>query len=149
MSGSAAATKCAAGTLRRASRSVSRAYDAWLAPTGLSATQFSLLRAIERHGAPMRLAALAEELVFERTSLYRALQPLERDGLVSLKGAGGRAKVVSLSSKGARRIAQALPLWNAAQEEFLERFGRAAWNEVSAQLVGIAELARGMPAGNG
>lgn len=97
----------------------------------------------------MRLAALAEELVFERTSLYRALQPLERDGLVSLKGAGGRAKVVSLSSKGARRIAQALPLWNAAQEEFLERFGRAAWNEMSAQLVGIAELARGMPAGNG
>ena len=96
----------------------------------------------------MRLAELADELVFERTSLYRARQPLERDGLVSLKGVGGRAKAVSLSTKGARRIAQALPLWTAAQEEFLERFGRAAWNELAGRLVEIADIARVMPVGS-
>jgi DNA-binding MarR family transcriptional regulator len=145
-SSSAAASKCAAGTLRRATRSIARVYDARLAPAGLTTTQFSLLRAIECHEGPVRLAALADELVFERTSLYRTLEPLERDGLVVVTNAEPRAKQVALTSKGARRVNKALPLWEAAQEEFVGRFGRAAWNELAAQLVDIVDIARAMPA---
>lgn len=36
--------------VRRASRAVTHLYDLVLAPTGLKATQFVLLRAIEQHG---------------------------------------------------------------------------------------------------
>jgi DNA-binding MarR family transcriptional regulator len=141
---SAAVSKCAAGTLRRATRSIARVYDARLAEAGLTATQFSLLRAIEGHDGPVRLARLADELVFERTSLYRALDPLERDGLVVVTHAEPRAKQVTLTAKGARRIAKALPLWMAAQEEFVDRFGRSVWNDLAGQLVDIVDIARSM-----
>jgi len=139
-----AVTKCAAGTLRRATRSIARIYDARLAPAGLTNTQFSILRAIERRDGPVRLPELAEELVFERTSLYRNLVPLERDGLIALSRAGSKAKQVALTPKGVRRIAKALPLWTAAQEEFIDRLGRGVWNDVAAQLVEIADIARTM-----
>jgi DNA-binding MarR family transcriptional regulator len=143
---SPALSKCAAGTLRRATRSIARVYDARLAAAGLTTTQFSLLRAIECHEGPVRLAELADELVFERTSLYRTLAPLERDGLVAVTNAERRAKQVALTAKGARRVNKALPLWEAAQEEFVGRFGRAAWNDLAAQLVEIVAIARAMPA---
>lgn len=142
----AAVSKCAAGTLRRATRSIARVYDARLAPAGLTNTQFSILRAIERRDDPVKLSELADELVFERTSLYRTLEPLARDGLVQLSSAGPRLKQVALTAKGARRIAKALPLWRTAQEEFVERLGRAAWNDVSATLLEIVEIGRAMPA---
>lgn len=143
---SGAASKCAAGTLRRATRSIARVYDARLAGAGLTTTQFSLLRAIDRRDGPVRLAELADELVFERTSLYRTIEPLVRDGLVVVTNAEPRAKQVALTAKGARRVEKALPLWTAAQKEFLERFGRAAWNALAAQLVEIVDIARDIPA---
>lgn len=141
---SATAT-CAAGTLRRATRSIARAYDRRLAAAGLTTTQFSILRAIERRDAPVALSELADEQVFERTSLYRALEPLERDGLVSITPGRGRAKYVALTAKGGKQIARALPHWNAAQQAFVARFGRSAWLTLSAQLVEIADIARAMP----
>ena len=146
MRDTSAVAKCAAGTLRRATRSIARVYDARLAQAGLTNTQFSILRAIEARDGPARLAELADELVFERTSLYRILAPLARDGLVRVTDAGPRAKQVALTPKGVRRIAKALPLWTAAQEEFVERFGRGSWNDVAARLVDIVEIARTMPA---
>jgi DNA-binding MarR family transcriptional regulator len=141
-----AASKCAAGTLRRATRSIARVYDARLAPAGLTNTQFSILRAIEQRDEPISLPELADKLVFERTSLYRSLEPLARDGLVQLSTVGPRTKQVALTAKGARRVAKALPLWSAAQEEFVERFGRAAWNDVVARLTEIVDIGRAMPA---
>src|SRR6185437_11279392 len=99
-----AASICAAGTLRRATRSVARLYDSHLALAGLTTTQFSLLVALERRSKPTPLSELAAEQVFERTSLYRALTPLEREGLIAFGAGRGRQKVVSLTAKGSRRI---------------------------------------------
>lgn len=141
----AATSKCAAGTLRRATRSITRVYDNRLANVGLTTTQFSILRALEKSGAQVALTELADELVFERTSLYRALEPLEREGLIAITAGAGRAKLAALTPKGVRRIAQALPHWTAAQEAFLAQFGRSAWNTLAAQLVDIVDIARTMP----
>ncbi len=140
----AASTKCAAGTLRRAARSVARLYDNRLAPAGLTNTQFSILRALERHDQPAALSRLAEELVFERTSLYRALEPLHRDGLVTIAktGGGGRTKEVALTRRGRTRITKALPHWRNAQEAFLEQFGRSAWSTLATSLGEIVDAAR-------
>ena len=140
----AATVACAAGTLRRASRAVSRVYDGWLAATGVTTTQFSLLSALARHRAPVALTALAEEQVLERTSLYRALNPLSREGLVRLIGQEGRrAKEVELTASGRRKVARALPRWQRAQDQFLRHVGEAAWRRLSAQLAGIARSGRG------
>lgn len=136
---------CAAGTLRRAARSITRAYDQRLAPAGLTTTQFSILRALERHDAPVPLSVLGQELVFERTSLYRALEPLCRADLVALVPGPGRVKQVSLTSKGVRRIARAMPLWLAAQQAFVARFGRAGWSRLAAQLVAVVGVAQTIP----
>jgi DNA-binding MarR family transcriptional regulator len=138
-----ASTQCAAGTLRRATRSVARFYDNRLAAAGLTNTQFSILRAIERYEEPVALSQLARELVFERTSLYRALEPLRRDGLVTISaGSTGRAKQAALTRRGQTRIAKALPHWQEAQDAFLDQFGRAAWNTLAANLVEIVDAAR-------
>ncbi len=139
-----AVTTCVAGTLRRASRSIARVYDARLSTIGLTTTQFSILRAIDKHDAPMPLSQLARDLVFERTSLYRALAPLERDGLVTLSVGARRAKHATLTTMGARRVKQATPLWLEAQEEFLAHFGKAAWNGLSAQLIEVLDVGTSM-----
>jgi DNA-binding MarR family transcriptional regulator len=140
-----AADQCAAGTLRRAARSIARVYDRQLASVGLTTTQFSILRTLRRHGTPVPLSALAEELVFERTSLYRALEPMRRDGLVDVSPGLGRAKQVALTPGGVRRIAKATPRWAHAQETFVARFGRAEWSRLAGQLVDIVGIARAMP----
>jgi DNA-binding MarR family transcriptional regulator len=140
-----ATAQCAAGTLRRAARSITRVYDSRLAPSGMTTTQFSIVRALEKHGGPVALSELAEELVFERTSLYRALEPLRRDGLIAFTPGRGRVKRVGLTARGVRRIAQAEPYWTAAQEAFLAKFGPGAWNTFAAQLVAIVDIARRIP----
>src|SRR5581483_8676479 len=140
-----ATAKCAAGTLRRATRSITRVYDNRLARAGLTTTQFSILRAIDKHGKPVALSELADELVFERTSLYRALVPLGREGLIAITAGRGRVKRVELTPRGARRVAEAEPHWAAAQEAFLAKFGRSAWNTLAAQLVEIVDIARSLP----
>lgn len=138
-----ASSKCAAGTLRRASRSVARLYDSRLARAGLTNTQFSILRALERHEQPVALSHLAQELVFERTSLYRALEPLRREQLITIAaGSTGRAKEAALTRRGRARIAKALPFWQEAQDAFLEQFGRSAWSMLVANLDEIVDAAR-------
>ena len=134
---------CAAGTLRRATRSVARLYDSRLARAGLTSTQFSILRALERHEQPVALSRLAHELVFERTSLYRALEPLRREGLITIDaGSGGRSKETALTRRGHIRIGKALPHWQEAQDAFLAQFGRSAWSTLAGNLVEIVDAAR-------
>jgi len=115
---------CACTTLRKASRAVARLYEGHLAEAGLSATQFAILRALERR-VTSNLRPLADELVMERTSLYRAIAPLERSGLVVIDAdsSDARARRASLTAAGHERIAMALPHWQAAQRTFIERFG--------------------------
>ena len=121
---SPAGLPCACTTLRKASRAVARLYEGHLAHAGLSATQFAILRALER-GGTRNLRPLADELVMERTSLYRAIAPLERSGLVVIEADAGdaRAQRAALTTAGRERIAAALPHWEAAQRTFVEGFG--------------------------
>ena len=136
-------TPCAAGTLRRASRSLARLYDARLARAGLTTTQFSILRRLQRRGGSIPLAELADELVFERTSLYRALAPLRRARLVSVRaGRDRRAKEVALTRRAERRIAEAMPHWIEAQQAVLGRFGLTAWRDLAALVGDLTAMAR-------
>lgn len=136
-------TPCAAGTLRRASRSLTRLYDAHLNDAGFTTTQFSILRTLQRRSGRASLSTLATDLVFERTSLYRALAPLRRQGLISIRDRDDRrAKDVVLTPKGERRTVAAMPYWIAAQRDVLDRFGAEAWDGLARQLQRITALAR-------
>ena len=138
--------KCACSTLRKATRAVARIYDSNLGRAGLTTTQFSILRALERHGRPVVLSRLAEELVLERTSLYRALGPLRRQKLVAFgASADRRAKEAGLTRRGEERIAAALPHWREAQQAFLEQFGWSAWSSLALELGAVVQVAQAIP----
>lgn len=139
------ATECSAARLRRASRALSRFYDEILEPSGLRGTQFSVLVALSlTGGAP--LLRLAEELGLDRTTMTRNLAPLERDGLVvSAPGPDRRIRLIQLSDSGRRALAKALPLWEKAQQQVIERLGEQRWRELmgalqTTQALGGAEV---------
>src|SRR5438270_3091616 len=116
--------QCNCLALRQAARHVTQFYDQYLAPTGLRATQFSILAKLHGLG-PMTINALARELVMDRTTLGRTMLPLERDGLISIEDGtlDRRSKELHLTKAGAERLRVARRLWSEAQKQFEAAFG--------------------------
>ncbi|WP_353116347.1 MarR family winged helix-turn-helix transcriptional regulator [Nitratidesulfovibrio sp.] len=115
--------QCLCNGLRRAARAVTRLYDSHLAPSGLRATQFSILAALETTG-PIILGKLAERLVTERTTLTRNLSLLEARGLVqAAAGKDQRQRYVSITPEGREALNAALPYWEQAQAFLRSRLG--------------------------
>ena len=115
---------CNCFAARQAARALTRVYERHLAPSGLTSSQFSILVAIDDVPG-IGIRELSDELVMDRTSLVRALQPLQRDGLVAVSAseADPRQKVYVLTPAGMTRLEKASPLWEQAQAEFVRRFG--------------------------
>lgn len=104
---------CLCGRVRRASRTLTRLYDEALQPSGLTVTQFSILRTLSRLERPT-LGELSEETAHEKSGLWRTVQPLIRDGLIDA-APDGRVQRLSLSDQGMMALVRALPLWREAQ----------------------------------
>jgi DNA-binding MarR family transcriptional regulator len=104
---------CNCLALRQAARHVTQIYDQFLAPSGLRATQYSILARLQRKG-PMTINALAAELVMDRTTLGRNILPLEREGIA--------------------RFRAALKAWQRAQHRFEAAFGTERAEELRALL---------------
>jgi len=115
---------CNCFVVRSAARQVTQLYDQFLAPVGLRVTQFSVLAKLKRLG-PTTINALAKEMVMDRTTLGRNVQPLERDGLVKIEASAtdGRAKVLLLTKIGEKRLQAGREAWEQAQWRFDTRFG--------------------------
>jgi DNA-binding MarR family transcriptional regulator len=127
-------TECVCFHLRKTARTITQVYDRALAPTGLRATQFTLLRVISRTGG-LPFAALADVLGLERTTLTRNLRPLERDKLVrTFPGADRRVRLVSLTPKGERKLAEAEPVWTATHADITGRMGEGTWTQLQRNL---------------
>ena len=115
---------CYALAARKKARYLTRLYDSRLAPTGLSVSQFSILSLLDAHGR-LKLAELGERLIMERTSLVRALKPLQAAGYVVTElPDSGRSFDVLLSAAGVQKVAESAPLWRAAQRDFEKEVGR-------------------------
>jgi DNA-binding MarR family transcriptional regulator len=127
-------TECACYDLRRATRAVSRMYDDFLRDAGLNITQFSLLRVIRRE-KELSISTLGRYLVMDRTSITRALIPLERDGLIhSRPGADKRIRIISVTNKGRKLVEDAEPKWCEAQEALIDTIGEDRWRALSTVL---------------
>ncbi|QGQ97357.1 MarR family transcriptional regulator [Paenibacillus psychroresistens] len=117
---------CNCTKLRRASRHITRFYDACLAESGsgLRATQFSILGYLKQRG-PQTMIELAELMTMDRATIGHNLRPLERDGLVSIQVSerDRRARIVSITDEGLNRIAIGIKGWDRAQAEFEKQFG--------------------------
>jgi len=90
---------------------------------GLRTTQYSILAKLKRLG-PLSINELANSMVMDRTTLGRAIRPLERDKLLAI-GAGddGRTRSLCLTATGAARLKTATEKWREAQQEFETAFG--------------------------
>jgi DNA-binding MarR family transcriptional regulator len=116
-------TACNCLALRQAARHVTQIYDSYLASEGLRTTQYSILSKLNRLG-PLSINELAKSMVMDRTTLGRAIRPLERDRLLMIgEGEDGRTRSLRLTAKGEARLKAAAPKWREAQKEFETTFG--------------------------
>lgn len=132
--------------LRRATRAITQLYDEVMRPSGLRATQFSILAAI-RALEPATQTEIARIAQMDSTTLTRVLRPLEREGLVRVRtgDTDRRQRVVSLTPKGSRRLSRARVLWEAAQHELARRLGDAQMDALVGSLHTAARAVRHPP----
>jgi DNA-binding MarR family transcriptional regulator len=134
--------QCVCAALRRAGRTITQAYDAILAPSGLHVTQFTLLVTIAE-AAPISVNHLADLMVMDRTTLTRNLCPLSKQGWVWIEeGEDHRVRVVTLTEEGERVLEQARPLWQQAQSQVLALLGPQHVEALLTELSKAVELNR-------
>ena len=110
---------CNCMNLRGAARRVSNFYDAVLSPSGLRATQYSILAVLDELGA-VSINDLADRLDLDRTTTGKNMRPLTVAKLITIgpSPTDGRSRVVRLTRHGAAALETARPLWRQAQQEF-------------------------------
>ena len=98
--------------VQRAARALARRFDDAMRPLGLTNWQFSLMMSLNRPEPP-GMAAVASLLGMDRTTLTAVLKALRRRGLVKVTAdpADGRARLMTLTAKGRRLLARAVPVW--------------------------------------
>ena len=133
---------CVCFNLRRVTRVVTQFFDVEMRKHGIRSTQGSVLAAMHAVG-PSHMAELSEILGMERTTLLRNLQPLQRDGLVTIEGGGHGARVeLSLTAKGRKQIEKLVPAWASAQRTAVQVLGEKRWSAVLADLDAVASALR-------
>jgi DNA-binding MarR family transcriptional regulator len=110
---------------RQLARHVSKLYERHMAPTGITSTQFSLLHFLDRN-ARMTMNELAAAMLMDRTTLLRAVKPLQQQGLIisAPETEESRRLMLALSPAGQSKIVEAGPFWRAAQEEYEAQVGQ-------------------------
>jgi DNA-binding MarR family transcriptional regulator len=135
-----AADACACANFRKASRVITQFYDAALRPSGLRATQYTLMVPVALMGSPT-ITQLAEEIVIDRTTLTRDLKVLEGKGLVEISpGTDRRTRVVKITDSGRQTLARAMPLWEQAQSAVVEGLSQQRWNSMLEDLQDTVSL---------
>jgi len=134
--------RCACLNLRKAARAMTQYYDGALRPSGLRATQFSILAALVERGSAT-ISALAQDLVMDRTTLTRDLKLLGKMGLVEISpGADRRTRGARVSDRGRTAVYRAIPLWEEAQSRVVKGIGKKRWKKLMGRLEGTVALVR-------
>lgn len=130
--------ECNCFALRQAARHVTQIYERHLGQVGLTAAQFTILAKLARK-PNLPIADLADAMVMERTTLVRAMKPLQRDNLVTAESAehDGRTFLFSLTAQGEKAFESGAAAWRAAQDEFEAQFGKARAKALRAELFDI------------
>ena len=124
---------CLCMNLRSAAQQLTRTYDAALAPSGINASQFSLMNMIRRGDTPT-VKDLAQASGLDRSTRGRNLRVLEKQALIAMRvGDDARTRQIALTATGRNTLRRATPLWQAVQDRVSGRLG----DENRAQLKGL------------
>jgi DNA-binding MarR family transcriptional regulator len=100
-----------------------------MAPSGLKATQFILLRAIADAGQIAQWQ-LGKNLSIAVETLTRRLASMRRVGWVELQsGVDKREHIYKITDLGRQQMEAAVPYWLRAQERLKEQLGDSEWEE--------------------
>lgn len=129
---------CTCFNVRRISRAITQFFDAEVRQHGIRPTQTPILGALQAK-TDWGMAELSEWLGMERTTLLRNLRPLQRDGLVRVRG-GGRGGHVELeiTEKGRTALAKTYPAWRSAQDKVVAILGKERWSSIISDLEEVA-----------
>jgi DNA-binding MarR family transcriptional regulator len=106
---------------------VTRLYDLVLAPTGLKATQFIMLKAIHDAGEIAQSDIACQHAVAVET-LSRRFAGLRRKGWIELRiGKKHARRLYVLTDRGRNVLASALPSWDLAQRRLRYSLGEDDW----------------------
>lgn len=110
-------SQCMVSNTRMAARAVTRRYDAYLRPFGITATQFSLLGGLGQM-PDATVSEIADARGFDRTTLTRNLDRLEKMGLINSRSPErGNGRMSDVTTRGHALIETVLPQWRQAQAE--------------------------------
>jgi DNA-binding MarR family transcriptional regulator len=116
---------CYCATLRQVARAVTALYEEVLGESGLHATQFTALQVIERV-PDLTTTELAQAIGIDQTTATRTLALIRKGGLATNSvGSDRRERRWLLTSKGQAQLRRLKPRWEAAQQAFEKRLGRA------------------------
>jgi len=133
---------CVCFQLRKASRAITKLYDAALQPSGIRSTQFALLVAVAKK-TPISISALGDLLVIDATTLSRSLRKLEQTGYIKMiEGEDGRERLVRITTKGWAVLQESLPYWKKIQTEVVSALAKPDWNEIQKSLNRLKEVAQ-------
>jgi len=129
---------CLCGVLLVAARAVNRLYNEELRRVGLEVTQHAILLMLKSLGV-MPVGALGDRLALDKTTVSRNLKVLERNGWVAFeRGEDGREKLVSLTGRGADKLAGAKPHWDRAQKRMREALAQGDFEALRRRLPDVA-----------
>jgi len=109
---------CYCGSLRQAARVVTQLYDHKLKPSGLTITQFGILKLLAAR-PNLSTGNLAGAMAMDSTTLTRTLKIIQDNRwIVVATGEDRRKRCWNITATGQERLKQAEPLWQGAQDEF-------------------------------
>ncbi|RYG09789.1 MAG: MarR family transcriptional regulator [Burkholderiales bacterium] len=133
-------TLCMVSNTRKAARAITRRYDAHARPFGITSTQFSLMGTLQVAGG-QTVSQLAEERGFERTTLTRNLDRLEKMGLVASRTAEqGNGRLCTVTEQGQALLDRMVPVWRKAQAEIRADLGADEFDRTIATLKRLAAV---------
>jgi DNA-binding MarR family transcriptional regulator len=76
----------------------------------------------------LSIKALADMLGMDSSTLIRNLKPLETRGWVSDEPdpEDGRARIVTVTASGTKKLKEAMPLWRKAQNDVKQKLGASS-----------------------
>ena len=125
--------------VQRAARALARRFDEVLRPFELTNGQFSLLMSLNRP-VPPPMGPVASLLAMDRTTLTAALKPLQRRGLVEISSdpEDRRSRILKLTGKGRRLLAQAVSVWKSTHDELERQMPDGAASELRKNLLAVS-----------
>jgi len=127
-------------SFRRTARALTSSYEEALRPTGLRATQLTILQALERTGEVSQ-GRLGELLAMDSTSLTRTLAIMRRKGWIAeRRGKDLRERLLRLSRGGAAKLKRVTPAWNRVQARLSAKLGERGWKNLLRLTNRVTEL---------